>query len=42
MKRIWIAFLTSWIVAGLGCGGGQEKGKNSAKDDRPKAVDKGD
>jgi hypothetical protein len=35
----WLTILFAAVVlAALGCGGAGEKGKNSAKDDRPKSA----
>lgn len=42
MKQLVSALLAVALLAGLGCGGSSEKGKNSAKDDRPRAADKAD
>lgn len=42
VNRLWTVFLAAWVIFAVGCGGSQEKGKNSAKDDRPKSGDKVD
>lgn len=42
MNSLWTVLLAACLMLAVGCGGGQEKGKNSAKDDRPKPADKAD
>jgi hypothetical protein len=38
MKQWWFYLVVVLSIVSLGCGGAGEKGKNSAKDDRPKAA----
>ena len=38
MKSWWFYLVAGLLVVSLGCGGAAEKGKNSGKDDRPKAA----
>jgi hypothetical protein len=38
MRTVLVVLVGLMLLAGPGCGGAGERGKNSAKDDRPKAA----